>query len=127
MASAFRDLNNIEYMKKTEDHTVQKKNDREDARQYAMVKSPVGNLLLVADAIALTGLYFVGHNHAPATNKNWTMNERHPVLRKAAKQLQEYFIGKRKSFSILLRVGGAEFQQKVWRQITRIPYGEITT
>ena len=47
----------------------------------------------------------------------------HPVLRAAAKQLKEYFSGKRKSFDLPLKPEGTEFQMKVWRELSRIPYG----
>ena len=48
----------------------------------------------------------------------------HPVLRQAAKQLQEYFAGKRRNFSLPLRLAGTDFQRRVWREIALIPYGE---
>jgi methylated-DNA-[protein]-cysteine S-methyltransferase len=91
---------------------------------YAIIKSPIGDLMLVADDSALTGVYFAGCDHIPAASKRWTLNARHPVLRQAAKQLQEYFTGKRRSFSLPLRPAGTDFQENVWREIARIPYGE---
>lgn len=39
-------------------------------------------------------------------------------------QLNEYFAGIRKSFSIPMQAPGTEFQQKVWQQLLAIPYGE---
>ena len=39
------------------------------------------------------------------------------------KQLTEYFEGKRKEFSVPLVIPGTEFQQSVWRELQRIPYG----
>lgn len=80
--------------------------------------------MLVADDAALTGLYFVGCDHLPAVSRQWKLNAKHPVLQQAAKQLKEYFSRKRKDFSLPLRLAGTEFQQKVWQQIARIPYGE---
>jgi len=38
-------------------------------------------------------------------------------------QLEEYFNGKRKSFSVPLFTAGTEFQQNVWRELQNIPYG----
>jgi AraC family transcriptional regulator of adaptative response/methylated-DNA-[protein]-cysteine methyltransferase len=40
-----------------------------------------------------------------------------------SRQIGEYFNGKRKEFSIPLQTPGTEFQQKVWNQLKRIPYG----
>jgi len=39
------------------------------------------------------------------------------------KQLKEYFDGKRKDFDLPLVLDGTEFQQKVWKELQRIPYG----
>src|SRR5262245_37140544 len=91
---------------------------------YSVVKSPLGDLMLVADASSLLGLYFVGCDHLPSASGRWVLDPQHPVLQKAAKQLQEYFARKRESFSLPLRLAGTDFQQRVWRQIALIPYGE---
>jgi methylated-DNA-[protein]-cysteine S-methyltransferase len=93
-------------------------------KYYSIIRSPIGDLMLVADNSALIGLYFVGCDHTPDANKNRALNAQHPVLRQAAKQLQEYFAGKRESFSLVLRLGGTDFQERVWREIALIPYGE---
>ncbi|MDB6034153.1 MAG: cysteine methyltransferase [Verrucomicrobiales bacterium] len=94
---------------------------------YCTVKSGINDLMLVADDSALIGLYFVGFDHLPVTSNRWTLNAQHPVLQQAAKQLQEYFKGKRNRFSIPLRLDGTAFQQKIWREIALIPYGETIT
>ena len=91
---------------------------------HSIIQSPIGELMLVADTSALTGLYFVGCGHIPAASNRWTPDATHPVLRDATSQLQEYFAGRRKTFSLPLRLAGTDFQQKIWRQIASIPYGE---
>jgi len=93
----------------------------------SIIPSPVGDLLLATDGTALTGLYFAGRDHIPAVSKQWTRNPRHPVLQQTAKQLKEYFAGKRTKFSLPLRPSGTNFQEKVWQEIARIPYGETIT
>ena len=98
-----------------------------DMQYYSIVQSPVGDLTLVADNGALTGVYFAGRDRIPGASKRWTRDARHPVLREAAKQLREYFAGKRKSFSLPLRLAGTDFQRRVWREIARIPYGETVS
>lgn len=95
-----------------------------EVNYYAIIKSPLGELLPVADAAALTGLYFAGCQHIPAASKQWQRHDAHPILRLAEKQLQEYFAGKREKFSLPLRLTGTDFQENVWRQIALIPYGE---
>lgn len=42
-------------------------------------------------------------------------------------QLEEYFAGERRAFDLPLAPKGTAFQQKVWRALTEIPYGETRT
>jgi methylated-DNA-[protein]-cysteine S-methyltransferase len=91
---------------------------------YSILKSPINDLMLVTDGSALIGLYFIGCDHLPDASSGWKVEPKHPVLRQAARQLEEYFAGKRTEFTVPLRLAGTEFQTRVWRQIRRIPYGE---
>jgi len=45
-------------------------------------------------------------------------------VRETARQLRQYFAGKRREFQIPLAPRGTPFQQQVWKALTRIPYGE---
>ena len=47
-----------------------------------------------------------------------------PVMEETAKQLQQYFRGERRAFSIPLDPIGTPFQVSVWRALLTIPYGE---
>jgi AraC family transcriptional regulator of adaptative response/methylated-DNA-[protein]-cysteine methyltransferase len=42
----------------------------------------------------------------------------------AEKELKEYFSGKRKKFSVRIKFPGTAFQQKVWNELIKIPYGK---
>ncbi|GMU95053.1 methylated-DNA--[protein]-cysteine S-methyltransferase [Ignavibacterium album] len=42
----------------------------------------------------------------------------------AFSQLEEYFLERRKEFSIPLNPDGTEFQKKVWNELLKIPYGK---
>ena len=46
-----------------------------------------------------------------------------PVLQKALKQIEEYFNGKRSEFDFPYRWVGTDFQVKIWKLVSRIPYG----
>ena len=46
-----------------------------------------------------------------------------PVLEQAAGELEEYFAGKRREFTVPLAPRGTEFQRKVWAALREIPYG----
>jgi methylated-DNA-[protein]-cysteine S-methyltransferase len=91
---------------------------------YSILKTPLGDLMMVTHQSELTGLYFVGCDHVPAAQKTWTLDIRHPVLRKATKQLNEYFKGQRSSFSFPPSAAGTDFQRRIWREIAKIPFGK---
>ncbi|NOL51272.1 methylated-DNA--[protein]-cysteine S-methyltransferase [Pelistega suis] len=46
---------------------------------------------------------------------------------KAYQELIDYLEGKRKDFSFKYKLNGTDFQQKVWRALSEIPYGETRT
>jgi len=47
-----------------------------------------------------------------------------PLIKETAKQLDEYFNGKRRVFDLPLVLHGTDFQLKVWEALKTIPYGE---
>lgn len=49
------------------------------------------------------------------------------VVRAAARELDEYFAGRRRSFDVPLLFAGSDFQEKVWRGLADVPYGETVT
>ena len=51
-------------------------------------------------------------------------NDKHKLLQACTKQLEEYFAGKRKQFTLPLNQDGTEFQTKVWDLLYKIPYGK---
>ena len=52
----------------------------------------------------------------------------HSADRRLARELKQYFTGKRSSFSLPLDLNsGTDFQRKVWRALRRIPYGQTKT
>ena len=82
-------------------------------------KSPVGILDIRTDGKAITGVYLVkDQNIKKQTSTN-------PVIVEACKQFDEYFAGERQTFDLPLSPqGGTPFQQKVWNQLKKIPYGQ---
>ena len=49
--------------------------------------------------------------------------ESHPCVQECVTQLDEYFRGKRREFSVNLILQGTEFQKQVWQQVMTIPFG----
>ncbi|GHU43789.1 hypothetical protein FACS1894111_09970 [Clostridia bacterium] len=65
-----------------------------------------------------------GENSVVLENTLGQQREDSVVLENTVKQLNEYFNGKRKIFDLPLAPKGTEFQQRVWKVLTMIPYGE---
>ena len=85
--------------------------------------SPVGPLLLAGDSEALHVLSF-GRGFRPREiDANWVADTK-GVLNGVRRELDEYFAGRLKKFSTRLAFNGTTFQNAVWKQLTRIPYGE---
>jgi methylated-DNA-[protein]-cysteine S-methyltransferase len=95
---------------------------------FCYVESPIGRLMLTTDGTALTGLYMNLYRNKPSKlpglSDDWIQNATIDPLPAAARQLKEYFAGKRREFDLPLRMEGTEFQQRVWRELTKIPFGE---
>jgi methylated-DNA-[protein]-cysteine S-methyltransferase len=49
------------------------------------------------------------------------------VIQQCVEELTAYFAGKLKIFSVPLRPSGTDFQERVWAQMTKIPYGETVS
>jgi methylated-DNA-[protein]-cysteine S-methyltransferase len=92
-------------------------------RRYAMVPSPLGEILLTFDSEALTGLYFVGQKDQPTIGADWQRDDRDPIALRVAAQLQRYFGGGAASFDVPLRLEGTDFQRRVWAALLAIPAG----
>jgi methylated-DNA-[protein]-cysteine S-methyltransferase len=54
-------------------------------------------------------------------------DEAHPILAAASKQLQEYFAGDRRDFTIPLDLEGTDFQRAAWLALADVPYGETAS
>src|SRR5580698_11673779 len=90
---------------------------------YCHLESPIGRLMLTSDGTALTGLYMEPSRKAQST-EGWLRDAGAGPLPAAVRQLTEYFKGSRREFDLPLRLQGTEFQQRVWRELTQIPFGE---
>jgi methylated-DNA-[protein]-cysteine S-methyltransferase len=91
---------------------------------YVIVDSPIGRLLLRTDGDSLTGLYMdvPGRPFPGMTDVEEDANA--GPLPEAVRQLEEYFAGNRRDFDLPLCLNGTEFQQRVWRALTEIPFGD---
>ena len=88
--------------------------------------SPLGQILLVANDVALTGLHFVGEKYYPVIAADWQQRSDATMIAQTRAQLDEYFAGKRKHFDLALDPAGTPFQRDVWQALRMIPYGVTT-
>jgi methylated-DNA-[protein]-cysteine S-methyltransferase len=97
--------------------------------RHAVMKSPLGDLTLVADDDTLTGVYFRHHWHRPAEDTFGPRvdAESDAVLARAEAQLTDYLAGDRHDFDLPVTPRGNEAQHRVWQLLTNIPYGETVT
>jgi methylated-DNA-[protein]-cysteine S-methyltransferase len=89
---------------------------------YHVVASPIGELMLVSNGEALTGLYLSDPQAGLKPEPGWRLNVRE--FETVSKQLAAYFAGELHDFDVPLALQGTDFQTRVWRQLQRIPFGE---
>ena len=93
---------------------------------WGCYESPLGRILLCAHEGALIGLWFEGQKYERAGCKGLAGEAEtdKAVLRSAREWLDAYFAGERPRFAGILAPRGTAFQQRVWGELQKIPYGE---
>lgn len=90
-------------------------------------ESPIGGILLAADPIGLTGLWFDGQKYY-ADRLDPEHEERNiPLFENVKRWLTIYFSGQEPDFTPALHMTGSSFQLAVWEILRKIPYGKTTT
>lgn len=96
-------------------------------RYITICESPLGPLILVSGEERLHGLYIGMGQNCSSTGVVIT-TENHPVLRLTVSWLERYFSGQRPEPGELpLAPRGTDFQQRVWKLLENIPYGQTRT
>jgi methylated-DNA-[protein]-cysteine S-methyltransferase len=85
--------------------------------------SPIGILTLVSNGDAIAWLEFEQARH-PAPQYRHGCDA---VIERARRELDAYFGGKLKKFSVPVAPQGTPFQQRVWAALRNIPYGATRT
>lgn len=84
--------------------------------------TPVGRLLLAGTDEHLSLLWFQSGARPMTPHPAWRRDER--PIRQAVEELNEYFAGRLRRFTLSLQPEGTEFQRRVWKELQQIPYGE---
>ena len=91
---------------------------------YKWVDSPIGKLKLVATGEGLAGILWEKERPGRVRLNARVADPSDAVLVEAERQLDEYFRGRRKAFSLKLDFAGTAFQRQVWTALLTIPFGE---
>ncbi len=88
-------------------------------------RSPLGVLEIRSTGSAISDVLFVNSWKGAKINEDELsyVKPKSAIIRACIKQLDEYFAGKRTEFSIHTSQVGTDFQQTVWAELCRIPYG----
>jgi methylated-DNA-[protein]-cysteine S-methyltransferase len=90
-------------------------------KNFFFYDTDIGKITIAEEDGYITHVLF-GHENLPDSRVNETA-----LLKDAHKQISEYLKGERRSFDLPLSPSGTEFQQRVWKALTGIPYGETVT
>jgi len=82
---------------------------------------PVVRIVIAEENCAISRVGF--HGNSKKGFDGFTAVET-PLIKKAAAQLSDYFMGKRAKFDLPLAPAGTEFQRAVWQALETIPFGE---
>ena len=95
--------------------------------QLLYVTTLVAELGITATPRAVTSVFFRAQPPTAASGaREVTRGEAQRLLREAADQLEEYFAGLRRRFTLPLELRGTPFQRAVWEAVGRIPYGAVS-
>ncbi|AFX99956.1 methylated-DNA--[protein]-cysteine S-methyltransferase [Bdellovibrio bacteriovorus] len=91
------------------------------------MNSPLGDLYLVASEKGLQSLYWKKTAGIPLASSLTGKDGAIKILKQTETELAEYFKGQRQDFDVPLDVTGTDFQESVWKQLKKIPYGKTVS
>lgn len=92
---------------------------------YRYLSTPIGELLLAGDTDGLSMIGFPDGKMRREPDPDWILDE--TPFEDAVRQLEEYFAGERREFTLPLKLTGTDFQVRVLEELTRIPYGQTVS
>lgn len=94
-------------------------------KYYCYCDSPIGRMLLVGENGMLEELHFPKAAEQLEIPTNWQENE--TFFKEHLRQLHQYFGGERQEFHLPLAAKGTPFQERVWRELCKIPFGKTAS
>ena len=91
-------------------------------RCYFKIPTPCGEFVLTSDGTAVCAADFVDGKNAPPLVG---LEQKDSILEHAVRELELYFAGKLREFTVPIHTAGTPFQQRVWAGIAGIPYGRL--
>ena len=91
---------------------------------YKTMRLPVGQLTLVGSDRGLAAVLWEDDDPSRVRLGDIKEATSHPVLLRAQQQLEQYFAGKRRKFTVKLDPAGTDFQTRVWNALRTIPFGQ---
>jgi len=89
--------------------------------EYFPIRTPIGEIYLVGQSGILQKIYLPGQQ-PQLMDSHW---EKAPeAFKEAARQITEYLSGKRREFTLPIEVRASPFQQSVYEEVAKIPYGD---
>jgi methylated-DNA-[protein]-cysteine S-methyltransferase len=94
-------------------------------KHYCYYDSPIGRMLLVGMDGVLAELHFPNSAERLEIPEDW--QEKPASFKEALRQLREYFAATRQDFDLAIAPHGTPFQQRVWQELRKIPFGETAS
>jgi len=88
---------------------------------YTFKDTPAGRLLLLEDHEQFHGIFWEAYKRTPVVRDDWIEDSSRFKL--LLTQIDEYFAGNRREFTVPTHVQGTAFQKDVWKEIAKIPFG----
>ena len=92
---------------------------------YSYIDGPLGRMFVQGNETFLTGLFLPQHKGWAGPDPAWTQSDM--AFTAVREQLAAYFAGELEQFDLPLKLAGTPFQQRVWQELVRIPFGTTIT
>lgn len=92
---------------------------------FSAISTPLGEIGIVERDGIIISVLMDENEWEKLLGSPHVLNKATPLLKEAAKQLEEYFEGKRTEFTFPFQQSGTPFQEKVWKELMNIPFGQV--